>query len=88
MLRRSAPRVARPLAIGAVASVIIGWGVAQWPYILPQTLKVSAAASPDPTLATILVVFAVAAVTILPSLGLLYILDQKSMLEEETAHSG
>jgi cytochrome d ubiquinol oxidase subunit II len=85
MLRRSAPRIARPLAIGAVASVIIGWGVAQWPYILPQTLKVSAAAAPDPTLATILVVFGVAAITILPSLGLLYFLDQRSLLEAETA---
>lgn len=88
LLRRSAPRIARPLAIGAVAFVIIGWGVAQWPYILPQTLKVSAAAAPDPTLATILVIFAVAAVVILPSLALLYILDQKSILEAETAHSG
>jgi cytochrome d ubiquinol oxidase subunit II len=87
MLLRSAPRIARPLAIGAVASVIIGWGVAQWPYILPTTLKVSAAAAPDPTLETILVVFAVAAITILPSLGLLYFLDQKSLLEAETAHS-
>ena len=57
------------------------WGVAQWPYILPTTLKVSQAAAPDPTLTTILVVFGVAAVVILPSLGFLYALDQKSMLD-------
>ena len=24
------------LAIGAVASIVVGWGVAQWPYILPD----------------------------------------------------
>jgi cytochrome d ubiquinol oxidase subunit II len=85
MLRRGSSRIARPLAIGAVASIVIGWGVAQWPYILPQTLKVSQAAAPDATLETILVVFVVAAVTILPSLGLLYYLDQRGELASEGA---
>jgi cytochrome d ubiquinol oxidase subunit II len=82
LLRRS-HRGARLLAIGAVASVIWGWGVAQWPYILPTSLKVSAAAAPSATLASVLVVFGVAAVLILPSLGLLYVLDQRSLLPEE-----
>jgi cytochrome bd ubiquinol oxidase subunit II len=82
LLRRS-PHGARPLAIGAVASVIWAWGVAQWPYVLPTSLKVSAAAAPDPTLATVLVVFGVAAVVILPSLALLYVLDQRSLLPGE-----
>jgi cytochrome d ubiquinol oxidase subunit II len=72
---------ARVLAMGAVASVILGWGVAQWPYILPTSMKVAAAAAPDATLATVLVVFVVAAIVILPSLGLLYTLDQKDLLE-------
>ena len=48
-------RGARILAIGAVASVVVGWGVAQWPYILPETLKVSQAAAPSGTLTAILV---------------------------------
>jgi cytochrome d ubiquinol oxidase subunit II len=82
LLRRS-PRGARLLAIGAVASVIWAWGVAQWPYILPTSLKVQAAAAPDATLATLLVVFGVAAVVIAPSLALLYILDQRSLLPED-----
>ena len=85
MLRRGSNKIARPLAIGAVASIVIGWGVAQWPYILPETLKVSQAAAPDATLETILVVFVVAAVTILPSLGLLYYLDQRGELASEGA---
>jgi cytochrome bd ubiquinol oxidase subunit II len=72
---------ARVLAMGAVASVILGWGVAQWPYILPTSMKVAAAAAPDATLAAVLVVFVVAAIVILPSLGLLYTLDQKALLE-------
>jgi cytochrome bd ubiquinol oxidase subunit II len=83
MLHRGSTQIARPLAIGAVASVVVAWGIAQWPYMLPETLKVSQAAAPDPTLETIIVVFIVAAVTILPSLALLYTLDQKSLLDSE-----
>jgi cytochrome d ubiquinol oxidase subunit II len=71
--------------MAAVATVVIGWGVAQWPYMLPQSLKVSDAAAPDPTLASILVVFAAAAVLILPSLALLYYLDQRSALSSDGA---
>jgi cytochrome d ubiquinol oxidase subunit II len=84
LLMRKAHRGARLLAIGAVASVVIAWGVAQWPYLLPTSLKVSQAAAPDATLTTILVVFGIAAVVILPSLGLLYVLDQKSLLDADT----
>ena len=84
LLVRESHLGARMLAIGAVASVVIAWGVAQWPYMLPTSLKVSQAAAPDATLTAILVVFGIAAVVILPSLGLLYMLDQKSMLETGT----
>ena len=41
LLRRGARRGARPLAVGAVAAVIWGWGVAQHPYLLPQTLTIA-----------------------------------------------
>jgi hypothetical protein len=50
LLVRDAPHGARLLAVGAVASVVIGWGVAQWPYILPETLEVEDAAAPSGTL--------------------------------------
>ena len=62
---------------------MIAWGVAQWPYLLPTELKVSAAASPDGTLQAVLLVFVLAAVIVLPSLGLLYVLDQKGLLPAE-----
>ena len=83
LLHRGAHRGARLLAVGAVATVVGAWGVAQWPYILPTSLKISAAAAPDPTLTSILVVFLIAVVVILPSLGYLYVLDQKSMLDAD-----
>jgi cytochrome d ubiquinol oxidase subunit II len=83
LLVRAAHRGARLLAMSAVATVVLGWGVSQWPYILPTTLKVSQAAAPDPTLEAIVAVFLVAAVVILPSLGFLYVLDQKGLIDAD-----
>ena len=78
------PRGARLLAIGAVAAVVIGWGVAQWPYLLPESLTVDRRRRARRDALVVLVVFVVAAVVILPSLGLLYFLDQRSLLETDT----
>ena len=58
------------------------WGVAQWPYILPETLTFSAAAGDDHTLRWVVAVFGVALVVVIPSLALLFWLDQNSRLEE------
>jgi cytochrome d ubiquinol oxidase subunit II len=82
MLLRRAHSGLRPLAIIAVAAVIWGWGVAQFPYLLPTDVDIASAAAPGPTLTTVLVVFGVAAVTILPALGLLYTLAQREMVGE------
>ena len=75
-------RPLRPLAAGAVIAVIWGWGVAQFPYLLPTSLKISQSAAPDPTLDAVLIVFAIALVVVLPALGLLYWLSQRDLLEE------
>ncbi len=85
LLSLRSPRGARLTAIGAVASVVAGWGVAQWPYLLPESLKVSQAAAPDATLGALLLVFGVALVVVVPSIALLYVLDQKTLLPEEGA---
>ena len=74
-------RPIRPLAAGAVVAVIWGWGVAQFPYLLPTSLRIDQAAAPDPTLTIIFIVFAIAAVLVLPSLFLLYALSQRDLLE-------
>lgn len=78
-------RALRPLAVGAVAMVVWGWGVAQHPYVLPpegsEGLTIDAAAAATASLTTILVVFGVAVVLILPAIGLLYALSQRSLLE-------
>jgi cytochrome bd ubiquinol oxidase subunit II len=72
----------RPLAVGAVATVVWGWGVAQHPYLLPRSLTIHAAAAPDGTLTALLAVFGAAVVVVAPALALLYTLHQRSRLEE------
>jgi cytochrome bd ubiquinol oxidase subunit II len=83
VLLRGGRRPLRPLAAGAVTAVIWGWGVAQFPYLLPRSLRIDQAAAPDATMTIVFVVFAVAAVFVLPSLALLYTLAQKDLLESE-----
>jgi cytochrome bd ubiquinol oxidase subunit II len=83
LITRSARRGARPAAIGAVATLVLAWGVAQWHYFLPESLTVSQAAAPSGTITAVLVATGLAAVLIVPAFGLLYDLDQKSLLPEE-----
>jgi cytochrome d ubiquinol oxidase subunit II len=85
LLTRRAERGARLLAIGAVASIIIGWGVAQWPYLLPETLEITDAAAPTGTLNALLIAAIGAALIVVPGFVLLYALDQKSLLPDEGA---
>jgi cytochrome d ubiquinol oxidase subunit II len=83
LLARDATRGARALAVLAVAGLVVAWGVAQWPYLLPETLTVSAAAAPSGTLKVLLVTVGLAAVIVLPGFVLLYVLAQRGVLPEE-----
>jgi len=80
LLWRDVPRGTRSCAVGAVAAIIAGWGVAQYPYILPPTMTFADAASPSGSLDALLAVFIVAVLVIAPSLGLLFMLDQRNRL--------
>jgi cytochrome d ubiquinol oxidase subunit II len=83
LLWRGEYRGARPLAMGAVVAVIWGWGIAQYPYLLPQTLTINDGAGASAALTAVLIVFGVAVVVVLPALGFLYTLAQRSVLEGE-----
>ena len=85
LLARGASRGARPLAVGAVVAVVWGWGVAQFPYLLPETLRIDQAAAPDATLTGVLIVFGAAVVLVIPAIVLLFSLAQRSMIEETGA---
>ena len=82
LLLRGAPPGTRPLGILAVATVVWGWGVAQYPYVLPDTLELGDAAAPSSTLTAVLVVFGAALLIVVPALGLLYTLAQRELLGE------
>ncbi len=83
LLARNAARGARVLAILTVAGIIGSWGVAQWPYIVPDSITVSGAAAPDGTLTALLVATGLALVIVVPGFVLLYVLDQRELLPEE-----
>ena len=83
LLGRRVRHGVRPLAVGAMVAVIWGWGAAQYPYLLPETLTIEEAAGASETLTTVLVVFGLAVLVVLPALALLFTLDQRNMLEEE-----
>jgi cytochrome d ubiquinol oxidase subunit II len=82
LIGRGVRRGARPLAVGAVAAVVAGWGVAQHPYLLPRVLTIDDGAAPGATLDALLIVFAAALVLVLPAMGLLYTLAQRNLIEE------
>jgi cytochrome d ubiquinol oxidase subunit II len=83
LLIRNAHRGARILAIGAVVGVVVGWGVAQWDYMLPTSLTVSDAAAPTGTLQGLLAATILFVLVVVPGFVLLYTLDQKSLLPGE-----
>jgi cytochrome d ubiquinol oxidase subunit II len=83
LLLRGARRGVRPLAVAAVVAVIWGWGAAQYPYLLPETLTIEDGAGASATLTAVLVVFGIAVLVVLPALALLFTLDQRTLLEEE-----
>ena len=57
--------------------MVVGWGVAQWDYMLPETLTVAQAAAPTGTITAVLVATGLAVLLIVPAFALLYILDQR-----------
>jgi len=85
LLIRNAARGPRELAALAVVGVIGSWGIAQWPYLLPESTTISDAAAPNGTLTALLVAVGLAAVIVLPGFVLLYVLDQRQLLPEEGA---
>jgi cytochrome d ubiquinol oxidase subunit II len=83
-------RGARGLAIGAVVAVLGGWGVAQYPYLLPTSLSIAEGAGAPATLRRVLVGSAIALATLVPALALLFARDRRGRMEERSKqrHSG
>ncbi|MGW0248525.1 cytochrome d ubiquinol oxidase subunit II [Nocardia goodfellowii] len=69
-------RPARVTAVIAVAAIVIGWALAQTPWILVDHMLIADAAGARATLQALLIVVAIAAVTVLPALAYLFWLTQ------------
>jgi cytochrome d ubiquinol oxidase subunit II len=82
LLRRASPRMVRVLAAAAVAALVVGWGVAQYPYLLGTHTDISSAAAPLASLIALTIILVVAIALVGPSFLLLYLLQQRARLQE------
>jgi cytochrome d ubiquinol oxidase subunit II len=72
LLWRRRYTIARVVAAAAVVAILWGWGAAQYPTMLEPGVTVSASAAADSVLAPVLIVLAVGAAILIPSLWWLY----------------
>jgi cytochrome d ubiquinol oxidase subunit II len=81
LLTARRPRGIRILAALGVAAVIWGWGVAQYPALLPGTgVTLSNAGAPHATQVALVVLFAVIVLLVGPSFALLFSLQSRQVL--------
>jgi cytochrome d ubiquinol oxidase subunit II len=74
----------RVIAAAGIAAVIWGWGVAQYPVLLPGTaVTLSDAGAPHSTLVAIVVLFVVAVLIVGPSFALLFSLQGRRLLHTD-----
>jgi cytochrome d ubiquinol oxidase subunit II len=76
LVYRRSYSIARFFAAAAVAAVVAGWGVGQYPWMLVDQLTINDAAGARATLTALLVVVALAGVIVLPALAYLLRLTQ------------
>jgi cytochrome d ubiquinol oxidase subunit II len=79
-LRWHHPVILRATAAIAVATVVWGWGLAQYPYLFPTSLSLAAGTAPNATLVAEFVVAGLAVLLVAPGFALLYFLQQRRML--------
>jgi cytochrome d ubiquinol oxidase subunit II len=70
--------LARAVAALQVALVVLGWGFAQYPFLIEPDLTVHNAAAPDRVLRMVLIALGSGAILLLPSLAFLYRLFKSS----------
>lgn len=73
-VRRRAFTRAVLAASGAVAAVIWGWGVSQYPVLIPPSITASEVKAPDNVLWMMLAIIAAGATLLFPALGYLFVL--------------
>jgi cytochrome d ubiquinol oxidase subunit II len=81
LLAAGRPTGVRVIAALGVAAVVWGWGVAQYPVLLPgTTVTLSNAGAPNDTLVALVVLFIIAVLLIGPAFALLFTLQGRRLL--------
>jgi cytochrome bd ubiquinol oxidase subunit II len=79
-LRWYHPAGLRATAAIAVATVVFGWGLSQYPYLFPRSLPLATASAPTAALVAEFVVAGLAVLLVAPGFVILYALQQRRML--------
>jgi len=74
---------ARITSAAAVAAIVVGWALAQDPYLLPPDLTLDEAAASDATLSATIIGVGVGSLILAPSLWFLYRLVLRGTLDQE-----
>ena len=82
LVAKGRAEVARFAAAGAVAGIVVAWGVAQYPWLLVDELTISDGAASTATLVGVLVAFALAGLLVVPALVWLLRLTDRGRLED------
>jgi cytochrome d ubiquinol oxidase subunit II len=75
---------ARVTAVAAVGAIVVGWGVAQYDWLLVDELTIDEGAGARSTLIGLMIVFGFAAVTAVPAMVWLFVLVNQDEWQEET----
>jgi cytochrome d ubiquinol oxidase subunit II len=79
--------LSRLLAVVAVAAVIWGWAVGQYPWLLPDVLTIEEGAASTAVLWSLLIAFAASALLAVPALIWLFALTERGVLDDGTGTS-
>jgi cytochrome d ubiquinol oxidase subunit II len=75
---------ARLTAVAAVGAIVVGWGVAQYDWLLVDELTIEQAAGARSTLIGLVIVFGFAAITAVPAMIWLFVLVNQEAWQEES----
>lgn len=73
-------QVARLAAIGQVTLILLGWGIAQYPYLLPPDITIHNSAAPVVTLRLLLLALGAGAAILIPSLYYLFYVFKRNVI--------
>lgn len=82
LLRVDRPNLLRGASALAVVGVVAGWGLAQYPWVLPGALTLAQSSAPVAAQLSLFAVLGLAVLFVLPGFVVLYWLQQHQMLHE------